>query len=97
MAIQTATGLSSGYTKNPTFLPPCSVSVHEVHLLIVQRSAPAPTYTRTTQDMQDWLIYSMYAVGSKIFRLDIQNGKRCEAYIVPSMMRLMYQLKSVLK
>ena len=25
------------------------------------------------------------------------NGKRCEGYIVPSMVRLMYQLKSVLK
>ena len=25
------------------------------------------------------------------------NGKSCEGYIVPSMVRLMYQLKSVLK
>ena len=26
-----------------------------------------------------------------------RNGKYCEGYIVPSMVRLMYQLKSVLK
>ena len=37
----------------------------------------------------------------KSFRRDIQkprqNGKCCEGYIVPSMVRLMYQLKSVLR
>ena len=42
-----------------------------------------------------------YAVGSKSFRPDIQKpyqmGKCCEGYIVPSMVKLMYQLKSVLK
>ena len=42
-----------------------------------------------------------YVVESKSFRPDIQkprqNGKCCEGYIVPSMVRLMYQLKSVLK
>jgi hypothetical protein len=40
-------------------------------------------------------------VGSKSFWPDntkaAPNGKCCEGYIVPSMVRLMYQLKSVLK
>ena len=43
----------------------------------------------------------MYVVGSKSFRPDITeaapNGKCCEGYIVPSMVRLMYQLESVLE
>ena len=42
-----------------------------------------------------------YIVGSKIFRPDIQKPRQmekcCEGYIVPSMVRLRYQLKSVLK
>ena len=55
-----------------------------------------------------WIIdcflgYSIqYVIGSKSFRPDIRtktapNGKCCDGYIVPSMVRLMYQLKSVLK
>ena len=43
----------------------------------------------------------MYVVGSKSFRADIQKPRQmekcCEGYIVPSMVRLMYQSKSVLK
>ena len=42
-----------------------------------------------------------YVVGSKCFQPDIQTPRQmekcCEGYIVPSMVRLMYQLKSVLK
>ena len=43
----------------------------------------------------------LYVVGSKFFRTDVTeaapNGKCCEGYKVPSMVTLMYQLKSVLK
>ena len=47
------------------------------------------------------ILSSTYVERFKSFRPDIKkaapNGKCCEGYIVPSMMRLMYQLKSVLK
>jgi hypothetical protein len=40
-------------------------------------------------------VYGMYVAGSKSFRPDIKkaapNGKCCEGYVVPSMVRLMYQ------
>ena len=43
----------------------------------------------------------IYIVGSTSFRPDIQkprqNGECCEGYILPSMVRLMYQLRIALK
>ena len=42
----------------------------------------------------------IYVVGSKSFRPDIQKPRQmenAEGYIVPALVRLMYQLKSVLK
>jgi hypothetical protein len=40
---------------------------------------------------------TMYVVGSKSFRPDIQKLRQMENVVRPSMVRLMYQSKSVLK
>ena len=59
-----------------------------------------PSHVHLFGTSRKHFVAKWYVVGSKSLAWHTKaapNGKCCEGYIVPSMVRLMYQLKSVLK